>query len=81
MKAEKYEAYGTGSMNKDKINVIQGKFHMEESGYTRFETKNENGIRICFEFPKNSANEDHVVQEVKAILEGELRESLHKVAG
>lgn len=81
MKAKRYEAYGTGSLNKDTTNVIRGKFRMEESGYTRFETKNESGIRICFEFPKNSTNGELVVQEVKAILEGELKESLHKVAG
>lgn len=54
---------------------------MDESKYERFETRNENGIRICFEFPKDSVNGDDILQEVKTILEGELRESLHKATG
>ncbi len=81
MTVERYSTYDTGDMNKDTTKVIQGKFYMDESSYERFETQNENGIRICFEFPKDSVNEDDVVQEVKAILEGELREALHKAAG
>ena len=81
MKAENYLAYLTASMNKDTTKVIQGQFCMEKSEYERFETRNENGIRICFEFPKDSVNRDVIVQEVKVILEGELREALHKAAG
>lgn len=65
-------------MNKDTTKVIQGKFCMAESRYEHFETRNESGMRICFEFPKDSANRDDIVQEVKAILEGELREALHR---
>ncbi len=81
MVAERYNAYGTGNMNKDTTNIVQGKFHMEESGYERFEMEKSDGIRICFEFPKDSVNVESVVQEVKEILVGELRETIHKVAG
>lgn len=54
---------------------------MGESGYERFETQNESGTRICFEFPRNSINGDDIVKEVKVILEGELRELLYKAKG
>lgn len=81
MDAKNYLAYAANSMNMDTTKVIQGKFYMDESSYERFETRNESGIRICFEFPKDSVNRDDIVQEVKAILEGELREALHKAAG
>lgn len=81
MLAERYNTYGTGNVNKDTTKENQGKFYMNESGYERFETQNESGIRICFEFPKHSVNEEHVLQEVKDILIGELRETIYKVAG
>lgn len=81
MADERYSTYKTGNRNKDTTKVIQGKFYMDETSYERFETRNESGIRICFEFPKDSVNRDDIVQEVKAILEGELREALHKAAG
>lgn len=68
-------------MNKDTTKAIRGKLCMEESGYVCFETEKGNGIRICFEFPKESVNGESIVQEVKSILAGELRETMHKAAG
>lgn len=65
----------------DENKVIRGIFDMDEMKYERIEMKQDNGIKIYFEFPKTSVNGEDVMQEVKAILQGELREAIHRSAG
>lgn len=55
---------------------------MGESKYDRIERETESGIKLCMEFPKRTEiNGEKIVQEVKDILSGALRENLKKASG
>ena len=75
-------AYVPVGENKDEKKVIEVGIAMEESKYDRIERETEFGIKLCMEFPKRTEiNGEKIVQEVKDILSGALRENLKKVSG
>lgn len=75
-------AYVPVGENKDEKKVIEVVIAMEESKYDRIERETESGIKLCMEFPKRTEiNGEKIVQEVKDILSGALRENLKKASG
>ena len=53
---------------------------MQNTGYEQIEVRGQAGIKIYFEFPKNMENGEKILKEVRAILSGELRDTLQKSA-
>ncbi len=75
-------AYVPVGENKDGKKVIEVGIAMEESKYDRIERETESGIKLCMEFPKRTEiNGEKIVQEVKDILSGALRENLKRASG
>ena len=75
-------AYVPVGENKDEKKVIEVGIAMEESKYDRIERETESGIKLSMEFPKRTEiNGEKIIQEVKDILSGALRENLKKASG
>ena len=81
MKTYENHEYESAHMNTNRRRAMQAGVPMESKEYDRIEMKNSSGMRVCFEFPKNTELNARVAQEVKAILSDELRDSLRKNVG
>ena len=77
----KSNTYGTEVTNMDNMKIIQGKFPMQNAEYEQIEVSSHSGIKLCFEFPKSTENDEKILKEVRSILSGELRDTLQKNAG
>lgn len=76
-----YDTYGHDFANNNIVKNYSSELHMENHSYDRSEMVASDGMRICFEFPQNVENDDEILQEVRAILSGELRDCLEKCVG
>ena len=63
----------------DNMKIIQGKFSMQNAEYEQIEISNHSGIKLSFEFPKSTENDEKVLKEVRSILSGELRDTMRKM--
>lgn len=52
---------------------------MQNAGYEQIEVSNVSEIKLCFEFPKSTENDKKILEEVRAILSGELRDTVRKM--
>ena len=74
--------YKTLNENKDKKNIIAMQTGaVMENKFDQVLMEDVSGMKICFEFPTNTPKDERIEQEIKAILSGELRDSLQKNAG
>lgn len=58
-----------------------GGLSVENVNYDKIEMVTTRGVKISFEFPQSVQNENEIVQEVRSILSGELRDSMEKCIG
>lgn len=76
-----HDTYGTIFVNSNIAKNDSCELHMENHGYERTEVVTSAGMKICFEFPQSVQNEKEIVQEVRSILSGELRDCMEKCVG
>lgn len=75
-------AYDSAVRNTDEKRIIEADFAMKELAYDRIERQDPSGVKVTMEFPRNpKLDGEKILQEVRAILSGSLRESLGKASG
>lgn len=75
-------AYDSAVRNTDEKRIIEADFIMNEPAYDRIERQDPSGVKVLMEFPGNSIIDgEKILQEVREILAGALRESLGKASG
>ena len=75
-------AYDSAVRNTDEKRIIEADFAMKEPAYDRIERQDPSGVKVTMEFPKNlKIDGEKILQEVREILSGTLRESLEKASG
>ena len=75
-------AYDSAVRNTDEKRIIEADFIMNEPAYDHIERQDPSGVKVTMEFPRNpKLDGEKILQEVRAILSGSLRESLDKASG
>ena len=75
-------AYNSAITNTDEKRIIEAASAMKESTYKRIEKQNPSGEKVIVEFPRNpKIDGEKILQEVRAILYGALRDSLGRASG
>lgn len=75
-------AYDSAVRNTDEKRIIEADFAMKEPAYDRIEKQDPSGVSVIMEFPRNpKIDGEKILQEVRAILSGTLRETMGKASG
>lgn len=60
--------------------IIPKRFGMSNTSSYQTKEMKKNGMKMIFEFPTTTANDNQIKQEVKEILKGALEEHLKKIS-
>ena len=75
-------AYDSAVRNTNEKRIIEADFIMNEPAYDRIEGQDPSGVKVLMEFPRNSKIDgEKILQEVRELLSGALREFMGKVSG